>query len=331
VSVDEGIRAFWEWWSTARHRLVNAIEVERAFAPDLVNDITAYVKAIGDLDWEVSPGTTAKHGFCLSSKGEPEGRLVTELWRERGPASDETWEYFAARQPGHGTVIRIYDVDIDRDDLIVAFDVDTGRERVDARFFHPLFRKLDDDQPSIALYLLLDNTFGEDGVERWLGHIEAVAKKPKDGVPFGEFEAAVAELARTATGERFAILKGETETGLPVIISVNQAIKRIDHLLYSMHVVVDLAILDENQGRMCTPEDGKRLGEIEDELGDALGSTAVWCARETRAGRRVIHWYAPEDSAAQGILERWAAKHADRDPQIVWIRDPAWEFARRFA
>jgi hypothetical protein len=44
----------------------------------------------------------------------------------------------------------------------------------------------------------------------------------------------------------------------------------------------------------------------------------------------VLHWYAPEDSGAQTIIERWAAQHADRAPHVEWIRDPTWEFTSRY-
>ena len=40
-------------------------------------------------------------------------------------------------------------------------------------------------------------------------------------------------------------MRGETETGDPVFVTCNQALKRIDHILHTMHVAVDLAILDQ--------------------------------------------------------------------------------------
>lgn len=330
MGVDEGIRSFWAWWSTARERVTRAIEVERTFSDDLISDISSHVDAIGDLDWELTPGKTARHAFCLSAKGILEERLVTELWRQRGPSADDTWEYFAARQPSQGTTLEIADVTLDRNELMVSFVVDPGRERIDGRYFHPRFKKLSEELHASALYLLLDGAFGEDGVERWLGVVEATAKKPKDAVPFSQLVDALADLERKATGEQFVIMQGRNDTGDPVFVTCNAALKHVDHLLHTMHVAVDVAIVDRTPEGLTTPADAEKLNALEDELGNALGELAVYFGRETKPGHRVMHWYAPEDSAAQAIIERWSKRHADRQPQVEWIRDPSWEFVKHY-
>jgi hypothetical protein len=329
VSIDEGIHRFWIWWATARDRVLRAIEVERKFSDELVRDIAHHVKAIGDLDWELAPGKTSKHAFCLSPKGDPEARLITELWRHRGPPPDTTWEYFAARQPGQHSTLVLDNVTFDRNELVVAFEVDSGRERIDATFFHPRFSLLTARLQTNALYLMLDGAFGEDGVERWLGRIEATTKKPKKGASFKAFAAALAELERSATRDQFAILEGGADDE-PVVMTVNRSLKRIDHIVYTVHLAVDLAILDQNPKGLTTPEDAAQLNRLEDELTTALGSVAVYFGRETRRGHRVMHWYTPEDSAAQAIVERWTAGHGDRRPSVEWIRDPTWEFVTRY-
>src|SRR3569833_3466302 len=100
MSVDDGIRDFWAWWQTARHQLLRAIEVERTFSGSLVRDISSHVNAIGDLDWELSPGKTARHAFCLSPRGDAQARLITERGRRRGPAPGGAGGGGAARRGG---------------------------------------------------------------------------------------------------------------------------------------------------------------------------------------------------------------------------------------
>jgi hypothetical protein len=330
VSVEEGIRSFWVWWSTARHQILRAIEVEQTFSDRLIEDIASHVSAIGDLDWELSPGKTAKHAFCVSPKGDPQARLITELWRHRGPNPDETWEYFAARQGTQASRIEIGGVQLDRDDLMVSFEVDTGRERIDATYFHPRFAKLSEKLQTTSLYLLLDGALGEDAVERWLGRIEATSKRLENTLPFSQFREALSKLERTATGEQFVLMEGKTEAGARVVITCNQSLKRIDHLLHTMHVAVDLVILDQNPQGLTTSADAEKLNELEDELTAALAGLAVYFGRETKPGHRVLHWYVAEDSAAKPIIERWAAQHAERDPHVEWIRDPTWKFVKRY-
>ena len=245
--------------------------------------------------------------------------------RHAGPAADATWEYHAARQPRSMSALTIDDVTLDRDELVVAFTVDNSRERIDAVYFHPKWAELDGDRSTLTLFLMLDGALGEDGVERWLGTIDAADEPPANGVAFAAFTAAVDELARTATGQKFALLRGESDTG-PILVTVNRALKRIDHLLDTTRLVVDLAIAG-----MPTNAEAEQLDALEDELAAQLGGLAVYIGRETRAGHRLLSWYMAEDSAARAIVERWAAAHADRQPQIAAIPDPTWEYAKRFA
>lgn len=326
MTATDAIRTFWEWWGSARTRIENAIEVERAFSDELVKEISDRVDAIGNLDWELAPGRKAKHAFCLSPKGDPAMRLVSERWKHQGPAADETWEYFPSRQPQEGTQLEIADVKLVRDDIWVAFTVDTSRERIDGTYWHPNFSRLPEQVQLTALFLLLDGALGEDGVERWLGNIELAPEKTDAARPFADFEAAITELASTATGEQFAVLRGTTADGQPIFVSCNQALKRIDHVLDIMHVAITLEIQD-----LPSNDDAKVLNQIEEQLVTMLGGRAIYFGRETIPGKRTIHWYAPEDSGAASIIERWAAQHAAWNPQVEWIRDPTWELVKRYA
>jgi len=330
VHAAEGIRAFWKWWETARDRVLNAIEVEHRFGDEVVQDISDHVAAIGDLDWELGAGTTSRHAFYLSAKGSPEGRLLTELWRSMGPPPDEVWSYFPARQPRRGCVIEFDGVRLDPTEMRVAHEVEAARERVHGEFFHPAFAKLDENGRGVALFLLLDGELGEDGVERWLGGIELAEEEPEGAVPFAEFRAAVDELAARATGEQFAVFQGETGEGEAVFVTANLALKRIDHLLHTTHLAIDVAILDQDPHGLPTNADAEQLNAIEDSLADALGSHAVYFGRETKPGHRICHWYAPDDSPVRSIVERWAGAHADRNPQVLCERDPSWEFVKRY-
>ena len=323
-----GIRAFWEWWETARHRVLRAIEVDRNFSPELVEDISNHVAAIADLDWELGAGTTSRHAFFLSPKGNPELRLVTELWRTLGPPGDEEWSYFPARQPRRGCVLEFEDVRFDTADLRVQFEVEEARERVHGAYFHPGFSKVEKDARVVALFLMLDGELGEDGVERWLGSID-VLDTPEDAVPFAEFRKAVDELARTANGEKFAVFEGEAD-GKPLFFSANLALKRIDHLLHTNHLAVTVAILDQNPHGLPTNADAEQLNEIENQLTTALGNHAVYFGRETRPGRRVMHFYTPEDSAAQRIVGDWVKANPTRTPDVMFAHDPTWDFVKRF-
>jgi Family of unknown function (DUF695) len=174
---------------------------------------------------------------------------------------------------------------------------------------------------------ILDGEFGEDGVERWLGGVD-VSDEPGEST-IEEFRAAVDELAQNANGKQFAVLRGENDDGEPVFVTANLALKRIDHLLNTMHLAVDFEILDRNEHGLPTAAEAEQLNALEDQL-TAQFTDAVYYGRETRPGRRTIHWYVPEDSAAQRIVEDFAKLHPDRKLQLMLARDPTWELTKRY-
>ena len=328
----EGIAEFWAWWPAARGQIQAAIE-GGGYPDPLVDDISAHVAAINaDLDWELAPGSKARHAFCLSGKGDPELRRLTEQWSRSAPTIDQTWEYHPARRGSAD----LDDVNLEMDgfevalsDFVAAFDVDEGREVLNVRCFHREFPRMSEELRRTATDLMLDAALGEDGVERWLGSIDGVAAAPDGARPIAELRAAIDVLARSATGERFAVMRGNDTEGRPRFVTLNTALKRIDHLACDHHVAIDMAILAPDANGLTTSDEAKDLDAIEDEL-QPLVSDAVYFGRETRAGRRVLHFFAPGDSPAQARLVAWASAHDKRDVRIDWRADPRWDARARF-
>jgi len=328
----EGIAEFWAWWPGTRGRIQTAIE-GGGFDNALVEEVAGRVAAINpELDWELSPGAKARHAFCLSGKGNPELRRITEQWLRAAPAIDQTWEYHPARRGSaqiKGARLKIGGFDIVLDDFVTAFAVDEGREVVNVRCFHPTFADMSDELRGTATFLMLDDALGEDGVERWLGGIDGVAAAPDGARPIAELRAAIDVLARSATGERFAVMRGNDAEGRPLFVTLNTALKRIDHLACDNHVVIDMAILNPDNNGLTTSDEAKDLDAIEDEL-QPLFTDAVYFGRETRAGRRVLHFFAPGDSPAKQRVAAWASAHGARDVRVDWRADPRWEARARF-
>jgi hypothetical protein len=329
--VGDGIAAFWRWWPTARGRIEAAIG-GGGFAKALVDEIAARVAAIdGELDWELSPGTVAQHAFCLSAVGNPVLRRTTERWLAAAPAADATWEFQPARIGRSGsTTLTLEGHDLEFSEMQVAFAVDPGREVVDVDCFHPAFASMTEDLRGKATFLLLDGAFGEDAVERWFGGIGASATLPDGAGPAAELTAAVAELARTATRERFSILKGKDREGRPIVATLNTALKRIDNLSCDHHVAVTLMLLDPRPDGLTTAAEADDLNAIEDQLGGVVAGRGVYFGRETRRGQRVMHYFAADDAALRRELEAWAAGQRARGARVEWRADPTWEARARF-
>src|SRR5437762_1556210 len=94
----DAIGEFWAWWAAARPRVEEAIAT--GAWGELTPEVAERVRAIEPrLDWEFGPGVSgARHALCLSGRGDPDLRRITESWVRAGPPPDATWEFHPARR-----------------------------------------------------------------------------------------------------------------------------------------------------------------------------------------------------------------------------------------
>jgi len=330
---DPGIESFWTWWPEAEVRIRAAIDA-RQLDEALIAEISAKVQAIhAKLTWELGPGGTAQHAFCLSSGGEPELRRLTERWFRAAPAADAFWEFHPSKPPAPGLAdarLQIGEHTVPLGEMRFTVTLDPHRELMIVTSFHAAFAAMPDEMRGMATFIVLDRVLGEDTVQRWLGGIRTSVEPLENGAPFAMLIEAVGVLARDATGERFTNLEGEAPDGRPLSATVNLALKRIDHIACDTHVSVDVALLAPTPDGLPTDDESDALSDIEDELEELITGDAVYFGRETAAGRRALHWFAAADHPVRPALEAWAARHADRDVRLTWSSDPRWATAERF-
>jgi len=320
---DGAIRGFWTWWSEARERVEEAVRSGKW--DELAPQINGRIAAIDSrLEWELCAGSQAEHALCVSAGGDPALRNVAERWLRSGPPADAAWEFHAARLAGwqEGRKLGIEGHDLALDDVRFACDVDESHERVHVRVHHPAMSDMADELRVTVAFLTLDGLLGEDGVERWIGSVE-----PSVDAAGAELEAAavrrvVDELAARATGERYAVLEGRDPDGNPIFVSVNLAVKRIDHPLCDLHARVVATLRDPTPEGLTKRDEATELDRLEDELTAALGEGAVYVGRETGRGQRTWHFYVRERASAEAAVARVRGRH---ELALEVQPDPSWE------
>jgi hypothetical protein len=328
--------AFWAWWQTAGPRIAAALDAKDARS--FVEELSDRIHAIDpELAWETGPGRKgARHHLSLSSEGDATLRVLIQRWLARAPAADGAWEFYPARQAlqdGGGWSLTLDDAkgaQVDFASVRVEFEADEVRERVHVRLHHPAWPRLDERQRGRVALILLDQLLGEDEVERWLGGIETPAAPLAKGAPLPALRDRVAALARTATGERFAILDWRTGDGQPMLATVNLAIKRVDHLLMDDHLTVTLPLQDPTPHGLTSDEEAGTLNELEDDLVAVLGHDAVYLGRETGQGQRVLHFHVASLGPAEPRAQAWARHQTERRVVVACVNDPRWEVLRRW-
>jgi hypothetical protein len=330
----DAVAAFWGWWPTVQKEIAASFGAGGVSAP-MVRAIGKHVSAIDSrLDWEFGPGKKSRHHMCVSAKGDPELRVVAERWLHHAPKPNKVWEFYASRQPhrASGLVIRMDDKEVALDEILLLATPDDSRERIDIVVHHPIFAKTKNKDTNLQLaFIALDNLLGEDDVERFVGSLELAATRPKGKlVTYAQFGKLVAKFAAKATGDKWALLEGNTADGARIVATTNTALKRIDHPLLDMHVTITIALQTPNEQGLPTNEEGGKLNAMEDALLEALGDGAVNLGHESTDGRRVVHLHVMEGGPAAQQIERWRMKNKSHRIEVVAERDPQWHALERF-
>ena len=145
-----------------------------------------------------------------------------------------------------------------------------------------------------------------------------------------DLRAAVDELAATATGDRWAILRGELSDGAPVFVTLNTALKRVDHSLFLQRLELTIPLHQPTDEGLTTEDEATVLNRLEKELMEELGDAVTYVGRETRQGLRLLHLYCAEGGPAPDMIRRFGERHPERAMSLHVERDPFWEAQGRF-
>lgn len=327
----DAIEEFWSWWPSVADQIDTGIR-NGGISQEIIEAMSEHVAAIDPgLDWELGPGRSARHHLCLSAKGDPVLRIVAERWLHCQRA-DDVWEFYAARQAhaGPALTLEIADQRVPLDGFSYSVELVEEREVVDLGVYHPAFASIEDENlKQRILFIGLDNALGEDGVERWVGGVELLAEAPEVSLSHAEFLAAVQTMADEATGESWAVLQGEID-GKAIVVTLNTALKRVNHLLLDLHVSVELPLHEPSDEGLTTPNEAESLNALEDELFEVLGEHAINVGRETHKGVRTLHFHVMEGGPAASIVNQFQQAHPEYETKVEVSSDPEWSVLQRW-
>jgi len=328
--VEEKIAEFWEWWTSGRDELEAAIDSGED--TDLPAQITELVQAIApSLEWQLTTGATARHSFALSAGGDPQLRVVTEVWVKAAPEADATWEFHAARQPVDLVPFDVENTVIDPNTAVFSSEPDELYEQLVVSVYAPGFEELQLETQMRAALTMLDATLGEDDVERWAGFVEPLDDPPADGQPLSALRAVIEQFATTVTGDQWEVLEESDKYGLSALTTVNRSLKFIDNVDRSLHLELIIEMESPDGLGLPDPEETEVLNAIEDGAFGLLGDSAVFAARETENGIRRLHFFCWNVPGLDELAADWTEGLTVRKVESVLSFDPDWSIASRWA
>ena len=322
---------FWTWWASGRDRVAAAI-TGGGFDNRLVEDISRAVRTIHpQMAWELAPGRTAEHAFCLSSEGNHEVRQAALRWLATAPPPDATWEYHASKQASATLMgLEVAGTRFDLEEMRAIASWDESRFRLDVRLWHPSFEKAPEPVRLQAAFVFLDQLLGEDDVERWIGQID-VLDAPTGGRTPEELRAEVDRHRSESPGEATWILGQMDRPEGPMFVTANAALKRIDHPFDDYYAQISLVF----DGGLPQDEIADALNREEDDLLPRFEGLAIFAARTTESGKRTLHFVTEDTDKLRPAIDAWAAALPDELPggvarriKVGFGRDMDWSFQR---
>lgn len=301
---------FWAWWPGNRDRIAAAIAAS-SFDDRLIQDITRAVRTIHPaMAWELGPGRTAQHAFCVSPEGKAEIRQAALRWLATAPPVDATWEYYASKQAARSmSGLKIGAVQFDLVEMRAIASWDPVRQRVDVKLWHPAFARVAEAVRIQVGFLFLDNLLGEDDVERWVGQLDLL-DEPTGGRTPDELKSEIERRSAEAAGDDHWVLSTRTrQDGVVEIIVADAALKRIDHPFADRHAVV--RILPGDDRWLPNAAEAAILDSEEDDLVGRLEGIAVFAGRTTSPGQRAMHFVAEDTDRMRPAIDAWAAALPD--------------------
>jgi hypothetical protein len=196
---------------------------------------------------------------------------------------------------------------------------------------HPSFPEIEDESLRAQITCLaLDQTFGEDGVDRWISVTDVSGDALDGGVSLQGLRDAVTSLAERATRDRWEVMRCGSYY-CPVFVSVNRAAKRIDNLERDVHLVVGLRLANPTDFGLYHDEDADAVFAVEEALNEHLGEHALFLGRITGEGRRELHYRVQEGGPAATIVEAWTRTQPNYSFAIDMELDPTWELCEQLS
>jgi len=328
ATAGDPIASFWEWWAGEGRSLAEQ-SIGGVHTEEFTRAITAQVRGLGVLGWELAGGETSRNVLVITAEGDPVGRALARRIVLAAPDADATWSYVDTRPPTpdpDSVVVSVGDVqDIDFARVQVTARMASGR--FDVLVHHPAFADLPEDGRAMVTFLALDAALGEVDTELWLGEVQSVEFPPLDGFGLTALRSVVRDLKQQrldADGHpRWAMLRGETAAG-PLVAMVRSPLHPMTAPHLDTYLAVTLPYTDRSDEGLPGLESLDALRWIEEQLEGVLGTSGQIVAHLSTAGVRTLHVYVDSTADLLPTVKQLIRSWDQGSATVHEMPDPGW-------
>ncbi len=168
------VQTFWAWYPTVAPKFYAAIE-DGTF-PDITDEIIVFMETnLPGLAWVFGPGEDGGHSFTLSGEGIVPLQILADYWLSK-QVPIEGWTFYGSRQASSNLddfAIQIGELgQVNVNDFVIRTEVDHEEQKLNLAIWNERFDEVPEDLHGQLVFLFLDETLGEFGVESSLGAID---------------------------------------------------------------------------------------------------------------------------------------------------------------
>jgi len=125
--------------------------------------------------------TTGNYELILSAEGDKTKRFLLEFWKKNAPELQH-WKFFSSKPPSFSDLefLTYNNRTYLPETLMLNANIVAEYYKIDVVAYHPLFKKVDEEEGITVLFLFFDIFLGEDGTDIWIGKIE-ISTDPLEG------------------------------------------------------------------------------------------------------------------------------------------------------
>lgn len=325
------IEDFWSWWGRARPGVEAAPVADGLgrYEPDLT---AAVHRMHPGLQWEIG-GRNGVRQLVVTAAGNPDARSAAARWLLAAPPERSGWVFHAARQPdpvalSSNLVLGPGVPKLRLADMSVAVLEDDESWRIQVVVYHEVFSVVAAAQRLDIAYLALGWALGEEEVQRWVGEVTAVARRPDGAIDLAGLPAAFEDFAKRHP-RSFALVRASIR-GLPLTAVVQAPMSPVDFPLFDQHIAVVVPYATMNSGRLQVGASAERIRDFDDALNALVGDDGVLAVAVSHDGERVFHYYADPSSGVAERVTAWDHCWPEGRVEVRTGHDPAWNAVRPF-
>lgn len=169
------VARFWQAFSEEEAQIREMMD-NKADGETLISFVDSILQiAFGKVYFHMGKNNEGKYELILTPEGDRTRLMQLHYWLQYAPAKLwERWNFYSTK-PAHareGSTLRMYDTEIDEDDIVIYPEPDNERKKINIEVYCPKLMALDENKRYSIFFIYMDQYIGELYTMEYIGYID---------------------------------------------------------------------------------------------------------------------------------------------------------------